>query len=292
MLEAAQEQLADDRRPEAEHPPRPQVRRRVQAARGHARRPDRHAARRARLRVPRPPDLDRDPADPRLPRAEPALVRRPRQLLHGRPRADHLPRDRLRQRSTRSAGSTSRSPPPPQTDAEAFALLDALGMPFARDGRPDGFESLDRPSPSPPRETKRDRWPRHPRSSRMRAPAEVQDAGALALPPVRSPARRLPQVRPVPDLPARARAQRLHPRHDEVELVSRMSMTDPIADFLTRIRNGIMAAHETVEIPSSQAQERDGPHPHRAGLHRGLRRGARRARHAPRDKHPRPAQVH
>lgn len=31
-----------------------------------------------------------------------------------------------------------------------------------------------------------------------------------------------------------------------------MSMTDPVADFLTRIRNGIMAAHETVEIPSSK----------------------------------------
>ena len=29
-----------------------------------------------------------------------------------------------------------------KTDAEAFALLDALGMPFARDGRPAGFESL------------------------------------------------------------------------------------------------------------------------------------------------------
>jgi large subunit ribosomal protein L5 len=29
-----------------------------------------------------------------------------------------------------------------QTDAEAFALLDALGMPFSRDGRPEGFESL------------------------------------------------------------------------------------------------------------------------------------------------------
>jgi large subunit ribosomal protein L5 len=28
------------------------------------------------------------------------------------------------------------------TDAEAFALLDALGMPFARDGRPGAFESL------------------------------------------------------------------------------------------------------------------------------------------------------
>ena len=31
-----------------------------------------------------------------------------------------------------------------------------------------------------------------------------------------------------------------------------MSMTDPIADFLTRIRNGIMAAHETVVIPNSK----------------------------------------
>jgi small subunit ribosomal protein S8 len=30
------------------------------------------------------------------------------------------------------------------------------------------------------------------------------------------------------------------------------SNTDPIADFLTRIRNGIQAAHETVEIPSSK----------------------------------------
>jgi large subunit ribosomal protein L5 len=29
------------------------------------------------------------------------------------------------------------------TDAEAFALLQALGMPFARDGRPRGFESLE-----------------------------------------------------------------------------------------------------------------------------------------------------
>ena len=31
-----------------------------------------------------------------------------------------------------------------------------------------------------------------------------------------------------------------------------MSMTDPIADFLTRIRNGIMAAHEEVVIPTSK----------------------------------------
>ena len=31
-----------------------------------------------------------------------------------------------------------------------------------------------------------------------------------------------------------------------------MSMTDPIADFLTRIRNAIQAAHETVEMPNSK----------------------------------------
>ncbi len=31
-----------------------------------------------------------------------------------------------------------------------------------------------------------------------------------------------------------------------------MSMTDPIADFLTRIRNAIRAAHETVAIPASK----------------------------------------
>ena len=30
-----------------------------------------------------------------------------------------------------------------QSDGEAFALLDALGMPFARDGRPRGFETLE-----------------------------------------------------------------------------------------------------------------------------------------------------
>lgn len=31
-----------------------------------------------------------------------------------------------------------------------------------------------------------------------------------------------------------------------------MVMTDPIADFLTRIRNANMVSHETVEIPGSQ----------------------------------------
>ena len=31
-----------------------------------------------------------------------------------------------------------------------------------------------------------------------------------------------------------------------------MAMTDPIADMLTRIRNGLQAEHETVDIPASK----------------------------------------
>ena len=31
-----------------------------------------------------------------------------------------------------------------------------------------------------------------------------------------------------------------------------MAMTDPIADMLTRIRNGLQAGHETVDIPASK----------------------------------------
>ena len=54
-------------------------------------------------------------------------------------------------------------------------------------------------------------------------------------------------------------------------------MTDPIADFLTRIRNAIQAAHETVDIPSSKLKVEMRPHPRGAGLHRRLRdRGAER----------------
>jgi small subunit ribosomal protein S8 len=35
-----------------------------------------------------------------------------------------------------------------------------------------------------------------------------------------------------------------------------MTMTDPIADFLTRIRNALMATHETTEIPASKLKWR------------------------------------
>jgi small subunit ribosomal protein S8 len=35
-----------------------------------------------------------------------------------------------------------------------------------------------------------------------------------------------------------------------------MTMTDPIADFLTRIRNALMAKHETTDIPASKLKLR------------------------------------
>jgi small subunit ribosomal protein S8 len=35
-----------------------------------------------------------------------------------------------------------------------------------------------------------------------------------------------------------------------------MSMTDPIADLLTRIRNAILAKHDRLDVPSSQLKQR------------------------------------
>lgn len=35
-----------------------------------------------------------------------------------------------------------------------------------------------------------------------------------------------------------------------------MTMTDPIADFLTRVRNALLAKHETMEVPASKLKWR------------------------------------
>ena len=96
MLEAATEQLATIAGQQPERAPGAQVDRQLQAPRGDAGRRLGDPARRPDVGVPRPPDHDRDPADPRLPRPQPARLRRPRQLLARRPRAADLPRDRLR----------------------------------------------------------------------------------------------------------------------------------------------------------------------------------------------------
>jgi ribosomal protein S8 len=53
---------------------------------------------------------------------------------------------------------------------------------------------------------------------------------------------------------------RQHSRHHQGELVSgaagdiRMSMSDPIADLLTRIRNAQMVEKPTVMVPSSKVK--------------------------------------
>ena len=53
-----------------------------------------------------------------------------------------------------------------------------------------------------------------------------------------------------------------------------MTMTDPIADMLTRIRNANVAMHDEVRMPSSKQKEALAEHPPAGGLHRGLRRRA------------------
>ena len=70
-----------------------------------------------------------------------------------------------------------------------------------------------------------------------------------------------------------------------------MSMTDPIADFLTRIRNGIQAAHEDVVIPNSRLKAEMARILKEQGYIENFdvasRRGRRRGR-----PDPHPAQVH
>ena len=40
-----------------------------------------------------------------------------------------------------------------------------------------------------------------------------------------------------------------------------MTMSDPIADMLTRIRNANTAKHDTVDVPSSKMKSRRTAHP-------------------------------
>ena len=204
---------------------------------------------------------------------QPELVRRARQLLARHPRADHLPGDRLR---------LDRRDPRPrrrdhdhaqQDDEQARALLRGLGLPFAQTRRKESAVVAKKSLIEKPRA------------------AALQGARVHALQPLRPPARGLPQVRPLPDLPARARAPGRHPRHDEVELVGAEMLTDPIADMLTRIRNANKALHERVEMPTSRLKDRDRPPPQGGGLHQGLPTSSARSetlRHARRRAQVRP----
>src|SRR4051794_32261627 len=60
-------------------------------------------------------------------------------------------------------------------------------------------------------------------------------------------------------MPARGRSRGLRTRHDQVELVGRRTnrtmLNDPIADYLTRIRNALGSGHDDVQIPASKLKE-------------------------------------
>ena len=49
-----------------------------------------------------------------------------------------------------------------------------------------------------------------------------------------------------------------------------MSMTDPIADMLTRLRNANTAMHDDVRMPSSKLKEAVGRNPPQGGVHRRI----------------------
>ena len=118
------------------------------------------------------------------------------------------------------------------------------------------------------------------------AEAEVHVAQSEPLQSVRPSARLSAQVSALPHLLPAAFARRLHPGHHEGELVRpaerdrsiRMSMTDPIADMLTRIRNGITVASRTHRASRVEAEGGDRPHPQERGLHPQLQPGRRKSR--------------
>jgi small subunit ribosomal protein S8 len=69
---------------------------------------------------------------------------------------------------------------------------------------------------------------------------------------MRKAARIHPVFRDLQNLLSRADAQGLYSGRLESQLVSRMVMTDPIADMLTRIRNGQRSRHAEVVVPYSR----------------------------------------
>ena len=95
--------------------------------------------------------------------------------------------------------------------------------------------------------------------NKQQAEAEVQGARLHALPALRPGALGVPRLRAVPHLPAPDGARGRGPRHDEVARGegggSAVTMTDPIADMLTRIRNANIAFHDDVAMPSSKLKE-------------------------------------
>src|SRR5258707_5372740 len=85
--------------------------------------------------------------------------------------------------------------------------------------------------------------------------AQVQGARAQSLPRLRPRARLYSQVSDVQNLLPRHGAQGRNSRRRESKLVGanrKIMQTDPIGDFLTRIRNASAAKHQRVDVPVSK----------------------------------------
>ena len=143
-----------------------------------------------------------------------------------------------------------------ETDEHALALLRALGLPFAAEG--ERKESVMAKTSLVVKQ-------RRPQKYKVRNYTRCNRCGR--------PRAVFKQVRPLPDLPARARAPGRDSRHDEVELVGEKTvLTDPIADMLTRIRNANKALHEHATDADLEDEGRDRPPPQGGGLHPRLPR--------------------
>ena len=172
-------------------------------------------------------DCRRDPPHPRLPRSAGELVGRPWQLHVRSQRPDRVHRDRV-DKIDIQRGMDITIVTTATTDEAGTALLDAFGFPFKKgaDDSRGALANAHRVAQSvaagPPRRDDRVgniEMAKKALINKANRQAEVQGSGLHAVPPLRPPARRVPEVRSLPCLPARARPCRRDPRSDEVELV-------------------------------------------------------------------------
>ena len=128
--------------------------------------------------------------------AEEAEEERRKEEARARAEAEQAALEQLKEENPEAYEKPER--PEEGEEGEGEAAGDAATPPSDDKEEPDGQDVTGRPSATA---------------------AEVQDTQLQPLQALRSPARVLPQVRPLPDLPARDGPPRLRPRHDEVELV-------------------------------------------------------------------------
>ena len=248
----------------------PQVHRAVQAARGHADRRARDAARRPDVGVPRPAAVDRAPAHPRLPRA---VARSSSTATATTPSVSPSSRCSTRSTRTRSTGSagmditvvTTATHRRRGAGAAAAARLPLQGeLTVAEEGAdatragPSGkpkfkvrgytrCQRCGRPHVGLPHvRALPDLRPGDgaPRASCPASPSPAGNRGVRATGPLNSYA--------APQAARRETAARERPRR-------LMTMTDPIADMLTRIRNANSAYHDTVAHAATARSRRTSP---------------------------------